>query len=460
MSSPWSLDARNGRAVEVVTVLGDTVLGAKHCTDPRGGKLKPATWAVLGFGAACLLGVAIAFALSLADAAADRAWLDAHRLANWPAYAFRPTTRGLGVDLGILGGLYAGIASLAIGLVRLPRERTRPGFRVGSAPGVDQPVASAPSADFPLVAPFGDDFVLNLGPGIECTWIEDGVETPLADASELPIPTRGRIRARCGNATFLVAAVVRPRAESLPRWRIEWRPFAYVLASLAVHIWVFYVPPLEERTIEVCPVGDAGAITPIVDSEIELDRGAYDCPHLVAMGYVVECVERAWAEHDEELRYRASEDMEARLRRYLTPPHRYQQIIAREEALEMARYVLREESFEAEPPPPRPLLSIGLPSVQGGYERWLLRRHVKHQFNELAYCYENALIAKPWLEGAASVQFLIATDGTVLASQGAGMDAGVARCLAAVIERIRFPLPSDGGRSLVNYPFHFHAVGR
>ena len=42
-------------------MLGDSVVGVKHCIDPRGGKIAPATWGLVAAGAACLLASAIAF---------------------------------------------------------------------------------------------------------------------------------------------------------------------------------------------------------------------------------------------------------------------------------------------------------------------------------------------------------------------------------------------------------------
>ena len=53
------------------------------------------------------------------------------------------------------------------GLLRMRGERRSPYYRIGSAPGVEQPLDHAPSPSFPLIAPSGDDFVFNYSAGIE-----------------------------------------------------------------------------------------------------------------------------------------------------------------------------------------------------------------------------------------------------------------------------------------------------
>jgi hypothetical protein len=106
-----------------------------------------------------------------------------------------------------------------------------------------------------------------------------------------------------------------------------------------------------------------------------------------------------------------------------------------------------------------PVAHFGQPSPVGGLDKSIIRRYVKRQQNSVAYCYEKELLAKPGLQGEVMVQFMIAADGSVQASKGAGMDSNVAACVADVIHGITFPRPSDGGTVQVNYPFDFHRAG-
>jgi len=84
-------DEGGARAIEVAAMLGDSVIGVKHCMDPRGGKVTPATWAYLATGVASLLSSAAAFYVSVSAAAFNKGGLDiwTHQL-HKPAFAFRP----------------------------------------------------------------------------------------------------------------------------------------------------------------------------------------------------------------------------------------------------------------------------------------------------------------------------------------------------------------------------------
>ncbi|MEO7732097.1 MAG: AgmX/PglI C-terminal domain-containing protein, partial [Kofleriaceae bacterium] len=175
----------------------------------------------------------------------------------------RPVAATAGLDLLAFGGLAVGLLGLTAGLVRMRNETRSPYYRVGTAPGVEQPLETAPSPSFPLVAPSGDDFVFNYGAGIDGELTVDGVSTPLtelartgrarpststAGAIELLIPANGRIRARAGQTTFLVSAVARPRRYASPLLaRFESRAAAYFAGSLALHlgVWAFLqvLPP-------------------------------------------------------------------------------------------------------------------------------------------------------------------------------------------------------------------------
>nr|MDQ3368609.1 AgmX/PglI C-terminal domain-containing protein [Myxococcota bacterium] len=261
-------DEPGARAVEVATMLGDSVVDVKHCMDPRGGTVTAATWGFAAGGLACLLASATAFYVSVDTAATNRAALDYHTtVLEKPAYSYRPHTVPAGVDWLAFGGLALGLASLTGALVRSRRERQSPYYRIGTAANVQQAVEHAPSESFPLVAPSGDDFVFNYGAGMEGELILDGTSTPLAElaaagrarpslttagAIEVPIPARARIRARSGQTTFLVSAVARPRAQAVPLFaNVERRTLGYVAGSLALHVGMV-------AFLQTIPIDDGG----------------------------------------------------------------------------------------------------------------------------------------------------------------------------------------------------------
>jgi FHA domain-containing protein len=253
-------------AVEVAAMLGDSVIAVKHCVDPRGGKVTPATWGLLAAGVLCLLGSAIAFVVSVRNAAETTARRDTWtRIQHRPERAFRPVPLGAGIDWMAFGGLALGLAGVTLGVWRIRGERSSPYYRIGTAPGVEAAIEGAPLPAFPLIAPSGDDFVFNYGAGIDGELIVDGKSTPLAElaamgrsrpspstagAIEVPIPPKARIRARAGQITFLVSAVARPRRHAAPLLaHLESRALSYVAGSLLVHlgIWaLLQAVPLDE----------------------------------------------------------------------------------------------------------------------------------------------------------------------------------------------------------------------
>ncbi len=247
-------DDSGAKSIEVAAMLGDSVVGVKHCMDPKSGKVSSRTWATFAFGAACLVGSTIAFYASVSVAAFNKGGLDYWtRVLHRPAFAFRPETLGAGFDWLAFGGLAFGLVAMVMGLVRMRNEKRSPYFRIGTAAGVELPLDSAPSPSFPLVAPAADqnDFVFNYGEGMEGEMVLDGTTTSLAElvasgraqpslttvgAIEVPIPARARIRARSGQTTFVVSAVSRPRRQAPVLAALESRTMAYFAGSLAVHI--------------------------------------------------------------------------------------------------------------------------------------------------------------------------------------------------------------------------------
>ncbi len=248
-------DVISAKAIEVAAMLGDSVVGVKHCIDPKSGKVSPRTWGLFAAGVTCVVASAIAFGASVRTAAFNKGGYEyTTRVLHKPAYAFRPVPVDPALDWIAFGGAALGLSTLIAGLARLRGERRTPYYRIGTAPGVELALESSPSPSFPLVAPSadGEDFVFNYGAGIEGELVLDGQTTTLAElaasgrarpsattagAIELPIPARARIRARAGQIAFVVSAVPQPRRQPLSLLgAFESRSAKYFAGSLAVHL--------------------------------------------------------------------------------------------------------------------------------------------------------------------------------------------------------------------------------
>ncbi len=282
-------DVGGARAIEVAAMLGDSVVGVKHCIDPKSGKISRKTWAVLAAGVVCAVASAVSFGMSVSTAAFNKGGLDYWvNVLHKPAYAFRPETLGAGYDWFAFGGFALGLIATALGIARVRDEKKSPYYRIGTAPGVELPLDTAPAPSFPLVAPSGDDFVFNYGAGIDGELIVDGKATPLsqlaatgrarpslatAGAIEVPIPLRAKIRARSGQTTFVVSAVPRPRRHVSPLLAgLESRTLSYFAGSLAVHmgIWALLqqIPPDGgSATIDVAMQTDVDIRTQTTENE-------------------------------------------------------------------------------------------------------------------------------------------------------------------------------------------------
>jgi hypothetical protein len=245
---------QQGKAIEVATMLGDSVVDVKHCIDPHSGKITPKTWALMATGAACVLVSAIAFYVSVSTAAYNKGALDYWtQVAHKPAYSYRAQMLSTGYDWLAFGGFAFGLVALAFALLRMRDERKSPYYRIGTAPGVEQPLEGAPTADFPLVAPSGDEFVFNFARNMTGEAIIDNRATPFAElvangharpstslpgAFELPLSLHPRIRAKVGQTSFLVSAVPQPRRHATPLFSVQSRTLSYFAGSLGVHLGI------------------------------------------------------------------------------------------------------------------------------------------------------------------------------------------------------------------------------
>jgi hypothetical protein len=316
-SSAHPAPLTSAKAIEVATMLGDSVVDVKHCIDPKGGKISSKTWGLAAAGFSCVLLSAVAFGASVKTASYNKDALDYWtHVAKKPAHAYRPHTLGFGYDWLAFGGFALGVGALAGSLIRMRRERRSPYYRIGTAPGVEQPVVGAPAESFPLVAPShtGDDFVLNFAAGVQGEMTLHGGKTvPLAElaaagsarasntvpgAFELPIPMGSKIRASVGQTSFLVSAVDKPAEHKAPFLAgLESRTMAYFAGSLAAHLGVVMLlgmipyddsaAPIDLSSAEDTQMRLAGIekeMTPPEEEKQENgDTGGEDSAHAAAM---------------------------------------------------------------------------------------------------------------------------------------------------------------------------------
>jgi hypothetical protein len=229
------------QAVEVVATLGDSVVAAKHCMDPQGGKLSGLTIAMWVLGAGAFVLFALSFFLYSGNATdqadARHYWVDSlHK----PLFAFREHELPWMWALFASFGLSSSIIMLFIAAWRTHGERKSPAFTIGRGHSgmlgwrqSDLPF-ELPMDEFPLVAPHGNDFAFNMLPEMDGEVIVNGQTTSFGDlraqgrTTLSPIPHGAVIRARLGRNNFVVRSVPRPRDFS-------WGLFALLRA------WVAYI---------------------------------------------------------------------------------------------------------------------------------------------------------------------------------------------------------------------------
>ncbi len=252
-------DMTGARAVEVAAMLGDSVVGVKHCMNPRGGKVTPVTWLFLALGIMSVVVSAIAFFVSVSNAAYNKGKyeyettckIDEKLQPNCtpkPGYAVRPRMMSPALDAMAFGGLGFAIFAFTYMLARYRQEKQSPHYRIGTAAGVEFATEGTPSPDFPLVQPRGDDFAFNFAPGMEGEMVVGGQSTSLSElasqgrTSIFPIPPNAKIRVRAGKTTFLVSAVPQPRrAIGALFAAMESRVLAYFGGSLAAHLIFLFI---------------------------------------------------------------------------------------------------------------------------------------------------------------------------------------------------------------------------
>jgi hypothetical protein len=269
------LDERE-HAIEVAAMLGDSVVGLKHCALPgQAPRFGAPAWLAVAVAAA-LIG-AIAFGLTVRVAARNDERLGAWLAAKKPMHAFRPEVVGAGYDVAGFGGLGLALLAATMAVVRRRQGRLHPLFRIGTAPDVELPLAGASMASFPVVSARGGRLLVSYPRGASGELVEGGVSVPLDElvatgrarglgdgSGELAMPSRARMKLRLGSATLLLSVVQRP-ARQLPvlAGQLEQRVLAYVGGALAVHLLIVGILrtiPEEETVATIELPGEDGTL--------------------------------------------------------------------------------------------------------------------------------------------------------------------------------------------------------
>ena len=109
-----------------------------------------------------------------------------------------------------------------------------------------------------------------------------------------------------------------------------------------------------------------------------------------------------------------------------------------------------------------PHIRTGKADVRGSLSKEVIRRIIRRHINEVRFCYEQELNARPDLSGRIAVKFIVSPTGTVqtaaVASSSMG-NAKVEQCIAKAVGRWTFPAPDGGGIVVVTYPFVLEQTG-
>ncbi len=212
------VEEHGGRtSVEVAAMLGDSVVGVKHCVDPTTGKVSGLTIALFAVGTVMILGALVCFGIGAHHATQVR---EAHdywvNTLHKPAYSLRTDELPLIITFGFWFGIVVGMGSLATAVAKIRGDLRSPYYRIGTAPEVEFATESFGAGSFALVSPNGNDFSFNFSNGMEGEMVYNGQSTPLSELSAQgrhhisPIPLNAKIRVRAGKTTFLVSSVPRP----------------------------------------------------------------------------------------------------------------------------------------------------------------------------------------------------------------------------------------------------------
>jgi len=244
--------AASPRAVEVVGMLGDTVVSVKHLEPAQKVRSRRPAHALLGAGALLLVVAAVAFARAVGVAAVNnealRIWTDVQ---NLPAHEFRPQRLSWVYDYLAFGGFAGGLLALGFGLARLRSRVGQTVFNVGRDSASDFTTEHAPAQAFPLVEQREHGAVVTIPEEMDGDVSKSGIALPLAamirsgsarpspihpEAWEVDLPADGDVRVAVGPTSLLVRSVPRCAATIAGPNRFDARAARFFGASALAHI--------------------------------------------------------------------------------------------------------------------------------------------------------------------------------------------------------------------------------
>lgn len=103
-------------------------------------------------------------------------------------------------------------------------------------------------------------------------------------------------------------------------------------------------------------------------------------------------------------------------------------------------------------------------TCEGGacMDKELIRKVINSHRDQIRFCYEQALLSAPSLNGKVAVQFLVGSSGSVPTARVAQNTAGsqsLSDCLVSRVRTWNFPVGKGGGGYSVTYPFVFKRAG-
>ena len=110
-----------------------------------------------------------------------------------------------------------------------------------------------------------------------------------------------------------------------------------------------------------------------------------------------------------------------------------------------------------------PQVRSGGAEVRGSLSKEVIRRVVRRHINEVKFCYEQQLNARPDLQGRVTTKFVISPTGSVqsaMIGSSSLRNEAVESCIVRAVRRWTFPAPDGGGVVVVNYPFLLDAAGQ
>lgn len=106
----------------------------------------------------------------------------------------------------------------------------------------------------------------------------------------------------------------------------------------------------------------------------------------------------------------------------------------------------------------KPKLKLRIPEVEGAIDKRIIQKIIRAHIPELTACFEAELAKKKGLSGQVEIVWIISPKGEVtkaLVKETTVKNKKVENCMVDSIEKLKFPIPKDGGMAKVVYPFVF-----